>query len=167
MTRKTAISGIQASGQPSLGNYLGAFKPFTTFQDKREVFLFVADHHAITIRQDPTKLRENTYAITAWYLASGLDPKKCHFFVQSHIPAHTELGWILNTFTQVGELERMTQYKDKALRHKHNVNAGLMGYPVLMAADIIMYNADEVPVGEDQTQHIELTRNIVNRFNNI
>lgn len=161
------ISGIQSSGQPSLGNYLGAFLPFVGFQETHNLSVFIADHHAITVRQDPVALRENSYGIAAWYMASGLDPKKCTLFVQSHVPEHAELGWILSTFTQMGELERMTQYKDKAARHAQNINAGLFTYPSLMAADILLYDAQAVPVGDDQRQHLELTRDIATRVNGV
>ena len=168
MSKPVTLSGVKPSGQPTLGNYLGAFLPFNKFQKDYDVFFMVADHHAITVRQKPQELHENTYGIAAWYLASGLNPNLCKFFVQSHVPAHVELGWILNTFTQVGELERMTQYKDKARKEGSDAaNAGLFGYPVLMAADILLYNSQKVPVGDDQTQHIEIARDIATRFNNI
>ncbi len=167
MTKKSAFSGVQPSGQPSLGNYLGAFKHFVNFQTSHNMTVCVVDNHAITVRQNPEKLRQQTYALAAWYLAVGLDPEKCTFFVQSHVPAHAELAWILSTFTHMGELERMTQYKDKSKRHTQNINAGLFTYPTLMAADILLYHVDEVPVGDDQRQHIELTRDIATRFNNI
>lgn len=167
MSKKIAFSGVQPSGQPSLGNYLGAFKQFVGFQETHQTYYCVVDHHAITVRQDPKALTEQTYAIAAWYLASGLDPAKCTLFIQSHVSAHAELGWILSTFTQMGELERMTQFKDKASRHKHNVNGGLFTYPTLMAADILLYGTHEVPVGHDQLQHIELTRTIAERFNGV
>lgn len=164
--KPSLLSGVTPSGQPTLGNYVGAFKPFTSFQESHHVFFMVADHHAITVRQDPKELHENTLGIAAWYIASGLNPSQCTLFVQSHVRAHVELGWILNSFTQMGELERMTQYKDKSARSAANVNAGLFTYPTLMAADILLYNAAEVPVGEDQTQHLEITRDIAERFNN-
>ncbi|MDD9911844.1 MAG: tryptophan--tRNA ligase [Alphaproteobacteria bacterium] len=167
MSRPTIISGIQSSGQPSLGNLLGAFLQFIKYQETHETFCFVADHHAITVRQDPKKLHENSYAIAAWYIACGLDPAKCTIFLQSHVRAHAELGWILGTFTQMGELERMTQFKDKSQRHAQNINAGLFTYPALMAADILLYQVDEVPVGDDQRQHLELTRTVATRFNNV
>lgn len=163
---KKILSGIQPSGRPSLGNYLGAIKPQVSLQDEADVTYFIADLHAITVRQDPAELKKRTYAVAAWYLACGLDPEKSTLFVQSHVPAHAQLGWILNTFAQMGELERMTQFKDKSKRHSHNINVGLFGYPVLQAADILLYNIDAVPVGEDQKQHIELTRDIAIRFNN-
>ncbi len=162
-----SFSGIQSSGIPSIGNYIGAFKPFTAYPQTHKAYFCVVDHHAITVRQEPKDLFENSYGVAAWYLAAGLNPHECTLFIQSHVKEHTELGWILNTFTQMGELERMTQFKDKAARHKENVNAGLFGYPVLMAADILLYNTQEVPVGDDQIQHIELARNIATRFNNI
>ncbi len=164
---QTMLSGIQASGQPSLGNLLGALIPFNQYQNTHNFYVFMADHHAITVRQDPKTFRENTYALAAWYIASGLNPDVCTLFAQSHVPAHTELGWILNSFTQMGELERMTQFKDKSQQHKQNINAGLFTYPALQAADILLYHPHEVPVGEDQRQHIELTRDIATRFNGI
>lgn len=163
---KRIISGIQPSGRPSLGNYLGAFKPQITMQDEADVTYFIADLHAITVRQEAAVLRANTYSMASWYLACGLDPEKATLFVQSHVNAHAQLGWVLNTFAQMGELERMTQFKDKSKRHNQNVNVGLFAYPVLQAADILLHQIDEVPVGEDQVQHIELTRDIANRFNN-
>lgn len=166
MSKLTSFSGVQPSGQPSLGNYLGAFLPFTAFQNTHNALFCIVDHHAITVRQNPAELRENTLGIAAWYIASGLNPAQCTLFIQSHVAAHAELGWILNTFTQIGELERMTQFKDKAARHKDNINAGLFTYPSLMAADILLYQTHEVPVGEDQTQHIELCRDVATRFNN-
>lgn len=164
----TILSGVQPSGVPSIGNYLGAFLPFSHFLKARthKVYFFLADHHAITVRQDPKDLHENTLALTAWYLASGLDPALCDIFVQSHVPQHAELAWIFQTFTQMGELERMTQYKDKAKQHSQNINAGLFTYPSLMAADILLYDTTEVPVGDDQTQHLEIARDIATRINN-
>ncbi|RYG60807.1 MAG: tryptophan--tRNA ligase [Alphaproteobacteria bacterium] len=165
MSKPVCFSGVQPSGNPTLGNYIGAFRPFTAYQNSHNAYFCVVDHHAITVRQDPKELRENSFAVAAWYIASGLNPADCTLFIQSHVPAHVELGWILNTFAQIGELERMTQYKDKAARYMDNVNVGLFGYPVLMAADILLYNTDEVPVGDDQIQHIELCRDIATRFN--
>lgn len=162
-----SLSGIQASGQPSLGNLLGAIRPQIALQEKNDAYYFIADHHAITVRQNPTDFREQIYAIAAWYLAAGLDPAKATLFIQSHVPAHVELGWILQTFTQMGELERMTQFKDKSARHAENINAGLFTYPALQAADILLYQPDVVPVGEDQRQHIELCRDIATRFNGV
>ncbi|MFT7144608.1 MAG: tryptophanyl-tRNA synthetase [Alphaproteobacteria bacterium] len=185
---KKVISGIQPSGKPTLGNYLGAFKPQVSMQDDADVTYFIADLHAITARQVPADLRHNTYSVAAWYLACGLDPQKATMFVQSHVSAHAQMGWILNTFSQMGELERMTQFKDKSNRatkvalekagstyeklsvmaghNKPNINVGLFAYPVLQAADILLHQIDEVPVGDDQKQHLELTRNIATRFNN-
>jgi tryptophanyl-tRNA synthetase len=169
--KPVCFSGVQPSGNPTLGNYIGAFRPFTSFQDTHNTFFCVVDHHAITARQDPKELHENSFAVAAWYIASGLNPNHCNLFIQSHVPAHNQLGWILNTFTQMGELERMTQYKDKSARQKDtgqdNINVGLFGYPVLMAADILLYNTNEVPVGDDQIQHIELCRDVATRFNNL
>lgn len=163
---KKIISGIQPSGRPSLGNYLGAIKPQVSMQNEANVTYFIADLHAITVRQEPADLKRRTFEVAAWYLACGLNPEKATLFVQSHVPAHAQLGWILNTFAQMGELERMTQYKDKSSRHSTNINVGLFGYPVLQAADILLHDIDAVPVGEDQKQHIELTRDIATRFNN-
>lgn len=165
-SRPIALSGIQPTGQPTLGNLLGAFKPFTQFQHSHQVFFMVVDHHAITARQNPKDLAENSLNVAAWYLASGLDPKLCTLFIQSHVPQHVELGWILTTFTQMGELERMTQYKDKGRQNKDAANVGLFSYPVLMAADILLYQTQVVPVGDDQIQHVELCRDIALRFNN-
>lgn len=164
----TIISGVQPSGTLSLGNYLGALLPFSRFvkAGSHKVYFFLADHHAITVRQEPEALREQTFALAALYIASGLDPDLCTLFAQSHVPQHAELAWILNTFTQMGELERMTQYKDKSKQHSQNINAGLFTYPALMAADILLYDTTEVPVGDDQTQHLELTRDIATRINN-
>ncbi len=166
---KTFISGIQPTGDMTLGSYLGAIKNHVQLADIADTTTYycVVDLHAITVRQEPQRLRDFTYSVAAWYLAAGLDTSKSTLFVQNHVRAHTELGWILNTFTQVGELERMTQYKDKSKQHKHNVNAGLLTYPVLMAADILLYNTTHVPVGDDQKQHLELTRNVAQRFNGV
>lgn len=164
--KPVSFSGVQPSGIPSIGNILGAFKPFATYQDTHHAYFCVVDHHAITVRQNPAELRENTLGIAAWYIAAGLNPHMCTLFIQSHVKAHAELGWILNTFTQMGELERMTQYKDKAARHTQNINAGLFTYPALMAADILLYQTNDVPVGDDQLQHIELARDVATRFNN-
>lgn len=165
--KQRAFSGIQSSGRLTLGNYLGALKQHVSFQDVYDAIFCVVNLHAITVRQDPKELVDNTYDCVAWYLACGLDPKKAILFAQSHVKAHAELNWVLSTFTQVGELERMTQYKDKSQRHKQNVNAGLLTYPTLMAADILLYDTEVVPVGEDQKQHIELARNVAIRFNGI
>lgn len=165
-TKPVVFSGVQPSGVPSLGNLLGAFVPFAGYIKDHTTFFCVVDHHAITVRQDPVALRHNTLSLVAWYIAAGLDPDQCVLFVQSHVPAHAELGWVLTTFAQMGELERMTQFKDKAQRNKQNINAGLFSYPALMAADILLYQTQLVPVGEDQLQHIELCRDVAVRFNN-
>lgn len=161
------LSGVTPSGSPSLGNYIGAFRPFTAYLSTNNVFFMVADHHAITVRQDPVALRENTLGIAAWYIASGLNPAQCALFIQSHVSAHAELGWILGTFTQIGELDRMTQFKEKGRNSREAANAGLFTYPALMAADILLYQSAEVPVGDDQSQHLEIARTIATRFNNL
>ena len=160
---KTLLSGIQPSGNFHIGNYLGAIRQWVEFQKTHRVFAMIADLHAITIPQDPETLRKNTLGVARILLACGIDPKKSVLFVQSQIPAHTELGWILNTLTPIGELERMTQFKEK--KERAGVLAGLLNYPTLMAADILLYNSDIVPVGEDQIQHIELTRMLARKFN--
>lgn len=166
---KLIFSGIQPSGDMTLGNYLGAIKNHVALaQDGALQTTFcVVDLHAVTVRQDPDLLRERTYNVVAWYLAAGLDPLQSTLFVQSHVHAHAELAWLLNCFTYMGELERMTQFKEKALKNKDNQNAGLLTYPVLMAADILLYGATHVPVGDDQKQHVELARNIAQRFNGV
>ena len=166
--RKVSLSGIQPSGKITLGNYLGSIKNWVDIQDSDEFDnrYCVVDLHAITVRQNPDDLREQTYQLFAQLLAAGLDPDKCVLFIQSHVPGHPELSWVLSCFTMFGELSRMTQFKDKSQRHADNVNAGLFTYPVLMAADILVYDADIVPVGEDQRQHVELARDIAIRFNN-
>lgn len=166
MRKPRVLSGIQPSGNLHIGNYLGAIKQFVALQNSHEAFYCIVDEHAITVPQKPEELRENTIALATAYLAAGIDPKRSVIFVQSHVPAHTELGWILNTMTPLGELERMTQFKDKAKEQRGEVFAGLFSYPTLMAADILLYHANVVPVGEDQTQHIELTRSLAKRFNN-
>jgi tryptophanyl-tRNA synthetase len=165
--RPTVLSGIQPSGRLTLGNYLGAIKNWLPLSASYDCHYMLVDLHAITVRQDPAVLRERCYEFLALYIACGLDPKDNVLFVQSHVPAHSQLGWILNCYTQFGELGRMTQFKDKSAKHADNINAGLFGYPVLMAADILLYDAAQVPVGDDQKQHLELTRDIANRFNNI
>ena len=164
---KVSFSGVQPSGNLTIGNYLGAIKQFPEFSEKYKCFYCVVDEHAITVRQDPAELRRRTYETLALYIACGLDPEKNTLYVQSHVPAHAELAWILNCYTMFGELSRMTQFKDKSAKHADNINAGLFTYPVLMAADILLYQADVVPVGVDQKQHVELTRNIAERFNQI
>ena len=165
--KKRALSGIQPSGVPTLGNYLGALRNWVTLQDEFDCAYAVADLHAITVRQEPAKLRQQIMEMFALLLAIGLDPDKCLLFVQSQVPAHAELAWLLACHTQFGELSRMTQFKDKAQKHADNVNLGLFAYPSLMAADILVYQPDVVPVGADQKQHVELTRDIAERFNSI
>ena len=165
--RPVSFSGVQPSGNLTIGNYLGAIKNFPEFSEKYKCFYCVVDQHAITVRQVPAELRRRTYETLALYIACGLDPEKNTLYVQSHVPAHTELAWMLNCFTMFGELSRMTQFKDKSARHADNVNAGLFTYPVLMAADILLYQTNVVPVGSDQKQHVELARNIVDRFNQL
>lgn len=166
--KKVIFSGIQPSGDLTVGNYLGALKNFVKLQDQQyECYYCIANLHAITVRQEPKKLREKTLEVLALYLAAGLDPEKNILFIQSHVPAHSECAWILNCFTYMGELSRMTQFKDKAAKHADNINAGLFAYPVLMAADILLYQTDLVPVGIDQRQHLELARNIAQRFNSV
>ena len=164
---KTVLSGVQPSGNLTIGNYLGAIKSFSAFAGEYKPFYCVVDLHAITVRQVPAELRRRTYETLALYIASGLDPEKNVLFVQSHVPAHAELGWILDCYTMFGELSRMTQFKDKSAKHADNINAGLFTYPTLMAADILLYQADLVPIGADQKQHLELARNIADRFNQV
>ncbi len=165
--KKTIFSGVQPSGKLTLGNYLGAIKNFPLLQEEYNCIYCVVDMHAITVRQDPTALRRQTLEVLAQYIACGLDPEKSVLFIQSHVPAHAELGWVLNCYTMFGEASRMTQFKDKSAKHADNVNVGLFDYPVLMAADILLYQTDMVPVGVDQLQHIELARNIAQRFNGV
>ena len=165
--KKVLFSGMQATGNLTLGNYLGALKNWVTLSDEYECFYSVVDMHSITVRQDPAELRKRARNLLTLYIAAGLDPKKNCIYYQSHVSGHAELAWILNCFTYMGELNRMTQFKDKSAKHADNINAGLFTYPVLMAADIMLYQADVVPVGIDQMQHLELTRNLVERFNNI
>ena len=165
--KKVLFSGMQATGNLTLGNYLGALKNWLTLSDEYECFYSVVDLHSITVRQNPAELRKRARSLLTLYIAAGLDPKKNFIYYQSHVSGHAELSWILSCFTYMGELNRMTQFKDKAAKHADNINAGLFTYPVLMAADILLYQADVVPVGVDQMQHLELTRNIAERFNNI
>ncbi len=165
--KKRILSAIQPSGTFTLGNYLGALKNWIALQDEYECVYAVADLHAITVRQDPTKFKKNILEAYALLLACGIDLEKSLLFIQSHIHTHSELAWILNCYTQFGELSRMTQFKDKSLKHADNINVGLFAYPSLMAADILLYQADLVPVGEDQRQHLEITRDIAARFNGI
>lgn len=165
--KKVIFSGIQPSGDLTIGNYLGALKNWVALQDEYEPYYCVVDLHALTVRQNPAELRERTLKNIAIYVASGLDPEKNTIFIQSHVPAHSEAAWILNCFCYMGELSRMTQFKDKSQKAGESVNAGLFTYPVLMAADILLYNTDLVPVGSDQKQHIELARDLAIRFNNL
>ena len=165
--KKVLFSGMQATGNLTLGNYLGALKNWVKLSDEYECFYSVVDMHSITVRQDPATLRKRARALLTLYIAAGLDPKKNCIYYQSHVSGHAELAWILNCFTYMGELNRMTQFKDKSAKHADNINAGLYTYPVLMAADILLYQADVVPVGVDQKQHLEITRDIAERFNNI
>ncbi|HEU0195910.1 MAG TPA: tryptophan--tRNA ligase [Nevskiaceae bacterium] len=165
--RSVVLSGIQPSGRLTLGNYLGALKNWLTLSADYDCHYMLADLHTITVRQDPQALREHCYEFLALYIACGLDPAQNVLFVQSHVAAHARLAWILNCYTQMGELARMTQFKDKSAKHADNINVGLYDYPALMAADILLYQADEVPVGADQKQHLELTRDIAERFNNL
>ena len=165
--KKRILSGIQPSGDLSLGSYLGAIRNWAALADEYDCYYMMADMHTITVRQVPADLRRHTLTQLAAYIASGLDPEKNVLFVQSHVPAHAQLGWVLDCYTMFGELSRMTQFKDKSAKHPDNVNGGLFTYPVLMAADILVYNADLVPVGQDQTQHLEIARTIANRFNGI
>ncbi len=165
--KKVLFSGMQSTGNLTLGNYLGALKNWVSLSDEYECFYSVVDMHSITVRQDPAELRKRARSLLTLYIAAGLDPKKNCIYYQSHVSGHAELAWILNCFTYMGELNRMTQFKDKAAKHADNINAGLFTYPVLMAADILLYQADVVPVGKDQLQHLEITRDIAQRFNGI
>ncbi len=164
--KQKLFSAVQPSGAVTIGNYIGAIRNFAVLQDEYDCLYAVADLHAITVRQEPAVLRRNTLELLALFIACGIDPEKCVLFVQSHVPAHCELTWVLNTIAYLGELSRMTQFKDKSARHAENVNMGLMDYPVLMASDILLYQAALVPVGADQKQHLELTRDLAVRFNN-
>lgn len=167
MTEKKRIfSGIQPSGALTLGNYLGALKNWVGLQDEYDCVYCIVDMHAITLPKEPKDLRRNTLEVLANYVACGLDPDKSTLFIQSHVPAHAELAWIMNCFSQFGELSRMTQFKDKSKKNVGNITAALFDYPALMAADILLYQADLVPVGEDQRQHLEFTRDVAQRFNN-
>ena len=165
--KKVMLSGIQPSGDLHLGNYLGAIKNWVERTDEFDNYYFMADLHTITVRQNPADLRRRTLEQLAQYIACGLDPEKNTLFIQSHVHQHAELGWVLNCYTMFGELSRMTQFKDKSAKHKENINGGLFTYPCLMAADILLYQPDFVPVGEDQKQHVELTRNVAQRFNGL
>jgi tryptophanyl-tRNA synthetase len=163
--KPVVLSGIQPSGQLMIGNYLGALKAWRAMQDDYECFYMLVDLHAITVYQKPADLRKRCLEFLALYMACGIDPDRNTIFIQSHVPQHAELAWILNCITPLGQLQRMTQFKDKSRKHEKNLNAGLLNYPVLMAADILLYNADFVPVGEDQKQHLELTRDLAQKFN--
>ena len=163
--KKTIFSGIQPSAIPTLGNYLGAMRGWAEYQEEYHCIYSVVDMHAITVRQEPAQLRRHTLDLLALILACGIDPQKSLVFIQSHVHTHSELAWVLNCFTQFGELSRMTQFKDKSAAHADNINAGLFAYPSLMAADILLYQTDTVPVGADQKQHLELSRDIAKRFN--
>lgn len=167
MSKPIVFSGAQPSGELSLGNYLGALRNWVKLQDDYDCIYCIVNQHAITVRQDPEKLKKATLDTLALYLACGIDPSKSTIFVQSQVPTHAELAWVLNCYTYFGELSRMTQFKDKSARHAENINAGLFDYPVLMAADILLYQANLVPVGDDQKQHLELTRDIASRFNTL
>jgi len=167
MTRPIVFSGAQPSGELSIGNYMGALRQWVQMQDDYHCIYCIVDQHAITVRQDAAALRKATLDTLALYLACGIDPEKSTIFVQSHVPEHAQLSWVLNCYTYFGELSRMTQFKDKSSRYAENINAGLFDYPVLMAADILLYQTQQVPVGEDQKQHLELSRDIAQRFNAI
>ena len=167
MKKKVMLSGIKPSGDLTLGSYLGAIKNWAERADTFDCYYFMADLHALTTRQNPADLRRRTLEQLAQYVACGLDPVKNTLFIQSHVPAHAELGWVINCYTMFGELSRMTQFKDKSAKNADNINGGLFTYPALMAADILLYQPDYVPVGDDQKQHVELTRDVAHRFNNI
>ncbi len=166
-TKKRIYSAIQPSGMLTLGNYLGALRNWVAMQEEYDCIYTVADLHAITVRQEPAKLRKQILETYALLMAVGVDPEKSLLFIQSHVAAHSQLSWLLSCYTQFGELSRMTQFKDKSAKHADNINAGLFSYPALMAADILLYQADMVPVGADQKQHLEITRDIANRMNNL
>lgn len=164
--RKVLYSAVQPTNNLTIGNYIGAIQNWVELQNGYDCYFAIADMHAITVRQIPAELRQRTLNLVALYIACGIDPDRCTLYIQSNVPAHAELCWALNTFTYVGEMERMTQFKDKSARHADNINMGLMDYPVLMAADILLYQTDVVPVGLDQRQHLEIARDIAQRFNN-
>lgn len=164
---QTVLSGIQTTGGMTIGNYIGAINQWLKLQQDHDCFFMLADLHAITVRQDPETLRERTLDGVALYTACGIDPERSGLFVQSQVIEHAQLAWVLNCYAQMGELNRMTQFKDKSSKNTNNINVGLFSYPVLQAADILLYQADKVPVGDDQKQHLELTRDIATRFNNI
>lgn len=164
-SKKRVFSGVQPTGKVTLGNYLGAIKNWTPLQEQYDCIYCVVDLHSLTVTQVPAELRKNTLDLVALYIACGIDPTKSTLFIQSHVPQHAELTWILDTIAYIGELNRMTQFKDKSRKHADNINMGLMNYPVLMASDILLYQADLIPVGKDQVQHVELTRDLAERFN--
>ncbi len=165
MDKKIVFSGVQPSGELTIGNYIGAIKNFAGLQDEFNCYYCIVDLHAITVPQVPKDLRKRSLDVLSLYMACGIDPERSTLFIQSHVPAHTELSWVLNTITYMGQLNRMTQFKEKSRKSDENLNAGLFTYPVLMAADILLYQADLVPVGEDQKQHLELARDLAERFN--
>lgn len=167
MTKPIVLSGCQPSGQLTIGNYMGALRQWVNMQDNHDCLYMLVDLHAITVRQDPKALHQACLDGLALYIACGIDPAKSTIFMQSHVPEHAQLAWLMNCYTQMGELNRMTQFKDKSAKNVSNINAGLFSYPVLMAADILLYQANQVPVGEDQKQHLELARDIATRFNNV
>lgn len=167
MSKKIILSGIQATGKLTLGNYLGAIDNWVKMQEEYDCYYMIANLHSLTVRNNPEELKNNTLKILATYIAAGLDPEKNTIFIQSQVKEHAELGWILDCYTYMGELSRMTQFKDKSAKHADNINAGLFTYPALMAADILLYQADLVPVGEDQRQHLEITRDLAERFNKL
>ena len=167
MTKPIVLSGCQPSGQLTIGNYMGALRQWVNMQDNYDCLYMLVDLHAITVRQDPKILHQACLDGLALYIACGIDPAKSTVFMQSHVPEHAQLAWLMNCYTQMGELNRMTQFKDKSAKNVSNINAGLYSYPVLMAADILLYQANQVPVGEDQKQHLELARDIATRFNNV
>ena len=167
MSKEIILSGIQATGKLTLGNYLGAIDNWVRMQEEYDCYYMIANLHSLTVRNDPEELKNNTLRILATYIAAGLDPEKNTIFIQSQVKEHAELGWILDCYTYMGELSRMTQFKDKSAKHADNINAGLFTYPALMAADILLYKANLVPVGEDQRQHLEITRDLAERFNKL
>ncbi len=164
--KKNLYSAVQPTNNLTIGNYIGAVQNWVELQDGYNCFFAIANMHAITVRQNPAELRQHTLELLALYIACGINPEKCVLYLQSHVPAHAELCWVLNNYTYVGEMERMTQYKDKSAKHADNINMGLLDYPVLMAADILLYQTEAVPVGRDQRQHLEIARDIAIRFNN-
>ncbi len=166
MENKVMYSAVQPSGNLTIGNYVGAISNWVRLQSEYDCYFAIANMHSITVRQEPAELRKRTLEVAALYLACGIDPEKCTLYVQSQVPQHAELAWVLNTLTYVGEMQRMTQFKDKSQKHADNINMGLMDYPVLMAADILLYQTDLVPVGLDQKQHVEIARDVAIRFNN-